>query len=386
MDDDDRGGVSIADPNDPFFQELVRNDLERAKNTRLSLDRKEYDALLVQSVLGHAQEGHCYFHDQGAIFPDATLSDIVLAAGLNLETIKQHRQDNIDDVREWIELAKKEKTDRLMVGERSLLGVKFLQNYVVNPEYVIRGMILAGMMDNYEWRQNTVKAYGGKTIDGKKLTIGGGTSVLVDKDRLLEWDLGAIERLAEGEATSDLWKELKDHHVLTDSSNPRAEVVYVRKKKGLGTSDDTAFILAGELYKSAGEVAARSALLGAFVVDGVDTYDKCVQTPVEGGYDELIGRELRKDYPGLVPDNVIHALIYHAAKGSSDYVVSSSHKRLIQTQEMTSPKIPTLLHHLRFMEERKVAPFNIGFERQTSAEFYSSTRKRVEHLEKHWPV
>lgn len=385
MDDDDRGGVSIADPNDLFFQDLVRNDLERAKNTRLSLDKKEYDALLVQSVLGHAQEGHCYFHDQGANFPDATLSDIVLAAGLNLDAIKQHRQDNIDGVREWIELAKQGKTDRLMVGERPLLGVKFLQNYVIDPEYAIRGMILAGMMDNYEWRQNTVKAYGGKTIDGKKLTIGGGTSVLVDKDKLLEWDQGGIERLAEGEANSDLWKELKERRVLTDSSNPRAEVVYVRKKRGLGTSDDTAFILAGELYKSAGEVAARSALLGAFVVDGVDTYDKCVMTPVEGGYDELIGRELRRDYPGLVPDNEIHALIYHAAKGSSEYVVSSSHKRLIQVQEMTSPKQPTLLHHLRFMEERKAAPFHIGFERQSSSEFYGSVRKRVEHLEKEMP-
>ena len=375
-------GVYSANPNDPFFRDLVKTDLELAKNVRLSLDKTEYEALLVQSVLGHAQEGHAQFHKSGATFPDATLSDVILAAGLNLDEVRQQRQDKIDQVQEWISLAKEGKTDRLMVRGKPLLGVQFLQNYIVEPHYVLRGMILAGLMDNYEWRQNTVKHYGGKTIDGKALTIGGGTSVLVDKDKLLKWDQLGIERLAEGEATSALWKELRENGVLTTADNPNAEVVYVRKKKGLGTSDDSAFILTGELYKTVGEVAARSALLGAFVIDGVDTYDKCVKTPVESGYDELIGRELRKEYSSLVPDETIYALIYHAAKSCGNYVVSSSHKRLIQVQEMADPKLPTLLHHLRFMEERKVAPFNIGFERQASGEFYRSVQERVDHLEK----
>lgn len=382
--DGEETGVAlhVADPNDYFFQDLVRSDLEQAKTARLALDKREYDALLVQSVLGHAQEGHRKFHEQGVQFPDATLTDVILAAGLDLDRVRQERQDKIDGVREWVELAKKGKVDRLMLGEKPLLGVDFLREYVVDPEYVFRGMILAGMMDNYEWRQKAVAHYGAKTIDGKELVIGGGSSVLLDREKLIQWKQLAIEELASGEATPALWRELKDLGIITDATNPNAEVVYVRKKKGLGTSDDTAFILAGELYKNAGEVAARSAFLGAFVVDGVDTYDKCVRTPVEGGYDELIGMELKKAFPDLVSKETIYALIYHSAKGNLGHVVSSSHKRLIEYQEMARPRAPTLLHHLRFMEEGKgsTSAFNVGFERQPSNQFYGSVRGRVEHL------
>lgn len=375
-------GIYVADPNDPFFQDLVRSDLEQAKAVKLSLDKQEYDALLVQSVLGHAQEGHRKFHERGVQFPDATLTDVILAAGLDLKGIKRQRQNKIDDVREWVELAKRGSVDRLTIQGRPLLGVELLSQYVIDPQYVLRGMILAGMMDNFEWRQNAVAHYGARTIDGRELVIGGGTSVLLDKRKLIEWKPFAIDELANGEATAKLWEELKSLGIETTAANPHAEVVYVRKKKGLGTSDDTAFILAGELYKSAGEIAARSAFLGAFVVDGVDTYDKCVETPVEGGYDELIGRELRRDFPDLVPKETIFALIYHSAKGNTGYVVSSSHKRLIEYQEMSRPVVPTLLHHLRFMEEERGpnSSFKVGFERQSSNEFYGSVRRRVDHL------
>ncbi|MBI4152304.1 hypothetical protein HY495_01225 [Candidatus Woesearchaeota archaeon] len=382
-----RDGIYLTTPDEHFFQEMVRADLSLAKSVRLSLDKRDYDALLVQSVLGHAQEGHRHFHNK-AKFPDATLSDIIIAAGLNLDAVKQQRQDKIDEVREWIELAKQGKVDRLLVKGRPLLGVEMLKDEVVDPEYVFRGMIQAGLMDNYEWRQNTVAHYNAKTIDDDELVIGGGTSIVLDKEKLIEWKPFAIDELAHGEATAELWKELRDQRIITDTSNPHAEVVYVRKKKGLGTSDDTAFILAGELYKSAGKVAARSAFWGAFIVDGVDTYDKCVQNPLEGGYDELIGRELKKDFPGLVPKETVYQLIYYSAKGNSGYVVSSSHKRLIEFQEMARPQLPTLQQHLHFMETGKgpEGSFKVGFERQSGSNFYSRVRRRVECLQKELEV
>ncbi len=380
--DELRQGIYFATPDEPFFQDLVQRDLAKAREVRLSLDPSRVDDLLFQSVLGHAQEGHKVFYDAKARFPMATQSDVIVAAGFNLETVKRRRQEAIDGVLEWIELAKQGNVDQLSVSGRPLLGVQMLDHYHVNPEYVFRGMILAGMMDNYEWRQKAVKAYQGVTIDGAELVIGGGSSYLVDKEKLLEWSPFGIEELANGEATPALFKELRQAGVLTTSKNPQAEVIYVRKKKGLGTSDDAAFIFAGELYKDAGEINARSAFLGAFVVDGVDTYDKCVQRPILGGYDESIGRQLRKDFSGLVPPHEIHALIYYAAKGNVGKVVSSSHKKLIQIQEAADPKQPTLWHHLRFMEERKAAQFRLGFEGQPSKQFYASLRGRLDHFEK----
>ncbi|MBS3169759.1 hypothetical protein J4210_04705 [Candidatus Woesearchaeota archaeon] len=382
-----REGIYLTTPDEPFFQGMVRTDLSLAESVRLSLPRGDYHGLFVQTVLGHANEGHRHFYNR-AKFPEVTLPDIIIAAGLDLDTIKQQRQDKIDEVREWIELAKQRKVDRLLVKGRPLLGVEMLKDEVIDPEYVFRGMILAGLMDNYEWRQNAVAHYNAKTIDNDDLVIGGGTSIVLDKQKLIEWKPFAIDELAKGEATAEIWAELNNLGIITDTSNPHAEVVYVRKKKGLGTSDDTAFILAGELYKSAGKVAARSAFWGAFIVDGVDTYDKCVMTPLEGGYDELIGRELKKDFPGLVPKETVYQLIYYSAKGNSGYVVSSSHKRLIEFQEMARPRLPTLQQHLRFMEEGKGpdGSFKVGFERQPGSNFYSRVRRRVEHLQKELKV
>ncbi|MBI4151770.1 hypothetical protein HY496_02265 [Candidatus Woesearchaeota archaeon] len=374
-----RPEIYLATPDEPFFRNVVQRDLAETKKVRLSLQEEMKDALLVQSVLGHAQAKHKAFWEARAQFPQATLSDIVLAAGLNLQQIEQQRQDVIDDVQEWIEVAKQGKVDRLVLSGRPLLGVEFLREHVVNPEYVFRGMIL-GLMDNFEWRQNAAKEYCHTTIDDRELIIGGGTSVIVDVDKLIEWRPFAVEELANSEVTPAVWKEMKELGIFTDSSNPRAETVYVRKKKGLGTSDDAAFITAGELYKHAGEVNARSAFLGLFVIDGVDTYDKLVKHPLEGGYDEQIARQLRRDLPGLVSKQELYALIYHAAKNNVGEVVSSSHKKLIQYQEMTRPALPTLLHHLRFMEERKTAPFKVGFERQPSLDFYASVERRMSHL------
>ncbi len=374
-----REGIYIATPDEPFFQNIAREDLARAKEVRLSLLDDLKDSILVQTCHGHAVSGHRVFRERRAQFPLATLSDFVIAAGLDLDKIKQRRQDAIDDVQEWIELAKNGRVDRIMLKENPLLGVEFLKDCVVEPEYFFRGVIL-GLMDNYEWRQNTARHYQETTIDGHKLVIGGGTSVLVDKDKLTEWHPFATEVLANSEVSSAVWKELKEKNILVDSHHPQAETIYVRKKIGLGTSDDTAFITAGELYKSAGKVAARSAFLGLFLIDGIDTYDKLVSRPVEGGYDEDIALRLRKDLPGLVSKEEMFALIYYAAKGNSGEVVSSSHKKLIQYQDMTQPVLPTVLHHLRFMEERKTAHFKVGFDRQPSQEFYASVEKRMKHL------
>ncbi|MEK6905640.1 MAG: hypothetical protein AABX24_04530, partial [Nanoarchaeota archaeon] len=101
-----------------------------------------------------------------------------------------------------------------------------------------------------------------------------------------------------------------------------------------------------------------------------------------GGYDERLGMEIRAALPSLVSDDEITALIYYSAKSNGQMVVSSSHKRLIQMVANADPKIPTLLHHHKFMDTRKFAPYRVGFERMPSKLFYNAVKERIDHYHK----
>src|SRR3989344_1338630 len=380
-------GIGAADPNDPAFKSLVKKDLlETRRDSQLALDDRFHEALLVQTVLGHAQNGHKAFHEGGMQYPFATITNVIQAAGLNVREIKNIRQGLIDEVFEWVELAKQDKTDRLVIGERPLLGVEFLRSHQIDPEFVLKGMVLAGSMDNYGGRQATVEKYEGKTMKGLPLIIGGGETYLVDSQASNGEKFFFLEDLTSTETTPEKIKELRQKGIITTPDNPHAEVVYIRRKKGLGTSDDAAFIMMGEMYKNDKNDAWKrslSAFLGGFVVDGVDTYDKCAARPVEGGYDEKIGTEIRLALPSLVSDDEITALIYYSAKGNGDPLVSCSHKRLIQTISTADPRVPMLLHHHKFLDTGKHAPFRIGFEKMPSSQFYSSVKERIYHYHQH---
>ncbi|MDO8510553.1 MAG: hypothetical protein Q7S55_00145 [Nanoarchaeota archaeon] len=376
-------GMDVADPKDPVFKSLVKDDLLQTKwESNLALDASLHEALLVQSVLGHAQKGHKIFNEGGMQYPSATISDIIEAADLEVKKVKALRQDLIDQVFEWVELAKRDRTNRLVVDERPLLGIELLRGYQVDPEYVLKGMVLAGTMDNHGWREATIKRYR-NTIHGQPLLIGGGETYLIDPNKLKEERPFFLEDLTFEEASAEKIGELKQKEIIITGDNPDAEVAYIRRKKGPGTSDDAAFILMGEMYKKEGWEKSLSAFLGGFIVDGVDTYDKCTTRPVEGGYDEKIGTDIRAALPSLVSDDEITTLIYYSAKSNGQRLVSSSHKRLIQVVVNADPKLPTLLHHHKFLDTGRHAPFRVGFERMPSSEFYRSVSERIIHYHKH---
>jgi len=372
----------VPDTRDSSFKSLVKTDLSQTViESQLSLERDLYEALLVQSVLGHAQKGHKAFFQGGVRYPSATITDIIEAADLDVEKIKGTRQRLIDDVFSWAELARGDTTNRLLLDGSPLLGIGFFQNIEVEPWFVLKGLVLAGCMDNYGWRMKTFDRFGGRTREGKPFEIGGGETYLLEQevlqDRLQENPL-YIEQLGLKEHTEADLVQLQP--LLTKNSSPSAEVVYVRRKAGLGTSDDTAMIMGGVMMQQEGEKQARSTLLGIVIGDGLDTYDKCVLHPVTGGYDELLAVQLRRKLPDLVSDEEIMQLIYFSAKGNGNYVVSSSHKRLIQIVPGADPLQTTIEHHLKFLEQGNHPRFRIGFERMVSEEFYEEVRRRVESL------
>ncbi|MBU0470225.1 MAG: hypothetical protein KKA62_06135 [Nanoarchaeota archaeon] len=401
-----------ADSQDPIFQELCAEDLALAESScRLPLSKQASQVLLGQTILGHAQEGHKCFQWEGRRYPSATLSVIYAALGMDVDEVKRTRQNYINDFLECIELLKQDKINRLEVDGRPLFGIEFLRNIEIIPEYALKGITICGLMDSAEWRAKTLEEFGQRNIkwwrknsegysyltaeerkeilhqqnllknkidDAEILKMGYGETFLVNPYKMVLNGLLSLEDLADTEISAEEIDRLKNRGVITTKDNPFREVAYIRRKKGLGTSDDGAFIFTGKLYEKQGEEAAESAFWGGFIVDTADTYDKCVTSPVEGGYDEMAGRNLKTSLPDLVSDEEIMKVIYHSAKGNiiNHRLVSSSHKRLIQLVEAADPKIPTIMHHLKFLHTNKFANFRVGFDKMPSHLFYGEIKDR----------
>ena len=368
---------------DPLFGILVRKDLKTIIGRwELDIEPHLLTVLLVQSILGHAQNGHCEFG--GNKYPHATIPDVIQAAGLDTGKIKEIRQQLINDVYAWANLALSSKQpSRLVLDGRPLLGVGLLREYHIEPKEVLRGMVLAGFMDNYEYRQETVQKKP-TTINGNPLIIGGGETYLVHVPNLYLAGLD-FEFLANRAHDEHSLTYLRDLEVIVDKSDKNVECAYIRRKEGLGTSDDLAFIMIGLKYGQLERDLGISAMLGAFVCDAVDTYDKCVRYPIQGGFDEALAFYIQDAWhkeqgQPMVSADEIHTIIYYSAKGNNPKVgVSSSHRRFIEfsdTQELR----PTIQAHIDFVEGRQPEKFRIGFEQVASDGFYQRARKRGEHM------
>lgn len=369
--------------NDPRFRELASRDLENMlTDVKLDMqDERFLKPLLVQSVLGHAQNLHGKFRNQDNHYPHATIPDVIAAVGLDIMTIRKHRQDLIDQVNHWVSKALHGSVRRLVTGGgEPLLGVRFLCDYTrLDQVQVLKGMVLAGFMDNYEHRQKTVSLYEGKTTRGGPLTIGGGETYLVNRRTLLLAGLD-FEFLANKEHDEEAIKYLKKLGVIVDSRGSGVDSAYVRRKIGGGTSDDLAFIVIGKKH-------GIDAMLGAFVVDAIDTYDKCVMYPTERGLDEALASYIQRAWADehggqkLVSDEEIAQVIYFSAKNNTPKVpVSSSHRRFIQIEGVGYR--PVFQSHVLFVNGGEPGYFHVGFNRMPSTEFYEKAGRRIKDMDK----
>ncbi len=368
---------------DHHFESLVRKDLKTILGKwELDIEPHLLTVLLVQSILGHAQNGHCEFC--GNKYPHATIPDVIRAAGLDTSKIKEIRQQLINDVYTWANLALSSKPpSRLVLDNHPLLGVGLLREYHIEPVEVLRGMVLAGFMDNYTYRQETVRLKP-KTINGFDLVIGGGETYLVNVPQLYlaGLDFEFLANRAHDEKSLEYLRELE---IIVDKSGKDVECAYIRRKEGLGTSDDLAFIMIGLKYGQIERELGISAMLGAFVCDAVDTYDKCVRYPIQGGFDEALALYIQDAWQKdkgqlLVSADEIHNVIYYSAKGNNPKVsVSSSHRRFIEFSDARELR-PTIKAHIDFVEGKEPEEFMLGFEKTASGSFYQRARKRAEHM------
>ena len=364
---------------DEKFKHLVRKDL-KDMDEKLPLDLVDdgfREALLVQSVLGHAQQGHGeYFYNNP--FPQATIQDITHASPRGHRRIVSMRQQHIDRIHKWTDRAIEGKVHRFAIDGEPLLGVGFLRNHKINDmEAVLKGMVLAGYMDNYQSRMETLEHYNHRRIDGRTLEIGGGESFLVDTKLLLAKgystaDLGAK---AYNEGTIEYFRQLG---IICETANSNVESTYIRRKEGAGTSDDLAFLMIGNLF-------GIDAMYGAFIVDAVDTYDKCVTYPQSGGIDEALGRFVEASFKfktgeDIVSKEDIYKVIYFSAKNNTPKVAgSSSHRRLIEMQG-DRKLMPVFLQHVAHLRGEKTAEFQVGFNGPQSPYFYQAANERAKYM------
>ena len=336
------------------FQVLDRRELLRcARDTEHNL--------LIQSVIGHAHEGHGVF--QGRRFPNTTMDDIACALRRDPRAVREDRQDLIDGVGEYIDRVLAGGDGRLLVDDEGqpllTMGTLALLPEVDGKD-VLRGFYLGGMRDDSEVRLGAEARYG--------LTIGGGDSYLVHLPTMEAMGQSG-DRLAHedhDEATLAAFREAGLIEADEGEDDEDTAYLYIRHRKGCGTSDDACIVLTGLRF-------GFSAAVGAFLADAVDTLEKYV--PVFGGWDKRFAEKIEREMPDLgMGRRDVEDIAYLCADESGEVPDSSlRHLMAVNTQFDQCP----IEAHFAFLLGRPYAPLGLSHGRRPNGPFYDYCRQRL---------
>lgn len=316
--------------------------------------------LLVQSVIGHAHEGHGLF--RGRRFPNTTMDDIARALRLDPRAVRRERQELIDGVREYVERVLKGDDGRVLVDAkgRPLLTMGTLPFQEVEGPGVLRGFYLGGLRDDFEVRKGAETRYG--------LTIGGGESYLVNLEAMCDAGLDA-DRLAHDDHDEAAIQQLRERGVIVadeGAEDDETAYLYIRRRRGTGTSDDACIVLCGLLH-------GFSAAVGAFLADAVDTLEKYVL--VFRGQDGEIAAQIERDFPDLgVTRQDVEDIAYLCADESGD-VPDSSLRHLLSVDPRYDQCAAET--HLLYLLGRPYAPLGLSHERSPNGELYAYCEARL---------
>lgn len=319
---------------DSKFYSLVRQDYELLDKIKLRSNGSYWEVLKPQTMEGHAREGHCAFRRQDTLvrtldkktkdilnieelegdvelkrkkikkrnshlysykktdrkYPNATIYDICEAINKDPFDIAARRQDYIDGILKFIH--KIAFSEHLTEYKNSngeplcdLLGLPQIQSKE-NLKSFLNGVYLAYCMDNFNpWRTRVFEKYG--------IGMGGGEIYFGNLDALKNLNL-TLENLSTEEHSDEDIYDLFQLGVLKDEGklDRSHEGVYVRRKKGGGSIDDLAIVIATIMWGEHGGI-------GVMLNDAVDTLDKFVPYILKNGQDELIGRKIADLQPQL---------------------------------------------------------------------------------------
>jgi hypothetical protein len=369
-----------------LFKSLVLSDFNYLLSLKFVCEREVLQVLLPQSVVGRAMTGQGWFTDTDGypiVFEDVTFDNILTVIeeqyhNLNNIFVRTLRTELINHVFSHVLDNIDTDTMSLERNGKPLLGIKLLEKRKVKTRAFLQGMVIAGFMDDYELRQNTVEHY--KTdFMGDIFDIGGGEQFVVDRKN---FKLLGIKEPGKAEfSNEDIEKLIKSGTVFNDVSGnytyPEHDKVFFRFKDDFGISDDLALISIGAIY-------GFDAMLGALVMDAIDTYEKYLIEFKPYGEDKNFAKKLQKNFEKtegkpLVSKEEIMRIIYIAAKNNFPKTyLSSSHRRFIQVEKGAT--VPTILNHWNFVSgEAPVYDILLGYSQVPAKKFYSTAYLRLKH-------
>ncbi|MES2463563.1 MAG: hypothetical protein V4671_23565 [Armatimonadota bacterium] len=347
-------GVAPAD--------LLRDDftvLDKRDTLRCAWETEQN--LLIQSVIGHAHEGHGIF--RGRRFVNTTMDDICRALRLNPKQIRQERQTLIDGIAEYIEdvlaggdgraLVDRQGRPLLTMGTLPLIGD-------VDGRGVLRGFYLGGLRDDSDVRIKAEERYG--------FAIGGGESHLVSRSALVAAGLNA-DLLAHRDHSLDEIADLRSKGIIVADEGPEDDDVaytYIRHRRGTGTSDDACVLMCGLVH-------GFSAAVGAFLADAVDTIEKYV--PRFHGQDSGLALRIEQEMPDLnLTRRDVEDIAYLCADESGSVPDSSLRHFLVLNRRFDQCAIEA---HFLYLLGRPYAPLGLSHERSSNEAFYEYCENRL---------
>jgi hypothetical protein len=338
---------------------LIRKDFDSLKEkVKLRTSKEVSDLILMQTIEGHAHNGHGEF--SGKRFVDTTMNDIVFALGLDAYAVRSARQSLIDEIDDFVDrVIKNENINKLLNRNMEpLLRVPNFYNIEIDKKDVLLGLYLGGLMDDYETRKEAEKIY--------NVQIGGGKPYLVDF--LILEKLGLDGEYLAHEDNEDKIDYYKKEGLIIDYDekdyttflyHPSIRFQYIRHKKGLGVSDDLAILFGGKLY-------SKSVALGVYLADAIDTLDKYSLKFKEQDYE--IAKKIEESGILKIKKEEIYKFIYLIANPKLHYPDSSQRYflEINEKYDMTS-----LEAHLIFIDGGNPPEFEIAFERESNYEVYN---------------
>ncbi len=367
-----------------LFEGLVALDFDFLMSQPFAAAVSNLADLLPQSVVGRATNGHGYFTDDFGTplcFPEATFErvlGVIATADPNMtpQAVRLRRGRMLQNFCDYILSHLDDYELDLSPEGKPVFGIDFLAGKKVNTRDFLKGMVLAGFMDDWSYRANAMR-HRRLTFGGMPFHIGGGDILIVDSANLEMVGLGdtgaSVFTDQEMRSLTDIGVICRNRHA--EYSFPEFDQAYFRRQMGDGVCDDMAIIYIGAKY-------GHDALLGAFVMDAIDTYDKYLLKLTWGGFDTFLAGRIQKHFLNtedepLVWDDAIFDLIHFAAKRNDPIInLSSSHRRLIQVEK--GAQTPTVLNHWNFVQSKPVFDIKLGFARVPGRDFYQVAWKRLQ--------
>ncbi len=374
--------LSVSRDRDVFC-ECVRQDFAYLMAQKFACSSDFLEKLLPQSVLGRAQNGHGWFMDakgRPLVFADVTFDRVCTVLEgfypqLGHRAVRAWRSQQIERLLKHLVKHFKDPFIALEDDQGPLFGIDFFKGRVVAGEPFIKGLVLAGQMDDPDCRQRSL-ALLPFTFNDYELGLGYGGQEVVRPERLAQLALGDTGARAFSLAER---RQLIELGIIVEEKKlydyPEFDQAYFRHCLGDGVCDDLALLYVGRRY-------GFDAMLGAFLSDAVDTYDKFLLQCCPGGMDGyLVDQLVSLSYqvygaPPIEEEELARLVNFAAKLNQPNTRLSSSHRRLIQYESGSDQ--PTLLQHWKFLSGENLPRIHLGFSREPAEKFYQTAFLRFQ--------